>query len=321
MQSKKILITGFSGFVGRHFLQYLIERDEYFDVCGLDITEPGFNFSSDSNKVTVQFHKVNLLDKSALRIILQSFRPEYILHLASFSSVAFSWSYPEESFVNNTNIFLNLVSILKELDFSCRVLSVGSSEEYGNVSKDQLPLCENNLLQPVSPYAVARVSQEMLSKIFVESYHMDIVMTRSFNHIGRWQDERFAVPGYIRRILNIKDSGVKSGCIETGNISLIRDFVDVRDVVHAYYLLLIKGTSGEIYNICSGKGIALKEIIRLLSEIIGVEVKTQTNPQYVRPDDNVVIIGSYDKIEKELGWKPTILLEESLRDMVAEMSK
>ena len=321
MQNKKILITGFSGFVGRHFLQYLIERDECFDVCGLDITNPGFGFSSDSNKVTVEFHKVNLLDKSALRTILQSFHPEYILHLASFSSVAFSWNYPEESFVNNTNIFLNLTSILKELDFSCRVLSVGSSEEYGNISKNQLPLCENNLLRPVSPYAVARVSQEMLSKVFVDGFHMDIVMTRSFNHIGCWQDERFVVPSFIRRILSIKDSGEKSGYIETGDISLVRDFVDVRDVVRAYYMLLMNGTSGEIYNICSGKGIALEEIIRLLSEMIGVEVKTKTNPQYVRPDDNAVIIGSYEKIEKEIGWKPTISLEESLRDMVAEMSK
>ena len=214
-----------------------------------------------------------------------------------------------------------MTSILKELDFSCRVLSVGSSEEYGNVSKDQLPLCENNLLQPVSPYAVARVSQEMLSKVFVDSYHLDIILTRSFNHIGPWQDERFVVPSFIRRILNIRDAGLSEGTIETGDTTIIRDFVDVRDVVNAYYMLLTEGTPGEIYNICSGTEIALSDIIDQIADIVGVKVSTKVNPEYVRPNDNRVVVGSHEKITTELGWQPVIKWEQTLRDMVEEMSK
>ena len=319
MNSKKFLITGFSGFVGRHFLQYLYERPESFEVCGIDIKEPAFDCSTYADKINIRFKKVNLLNSDELKAVLMEFAPDYILHLASFSSVAYSWQHPEDCFVNNTNIFLNLTSALKEAGMASRVLSIGSSEEYGNVSKEQLPLREYMHLTPVSPYAVARVSQEMLSKVFVDHYHLNIILTRSFNHIGPWQDERFVVPSFIRRILNIKDSGAKAGIIETGDTTIIRDFVDVRDVVRAYYLLLTEGTPGEIYNICSGKGIPLSDIIEIVGTITETDIRTKVNPEFVRPDDNRIIIGSNDKIAKELNWKPEISLEDTLRDMVAEM--
>lgn len=321
MEKKRFLITGFSGFVGKHFLQYLFEKKEPVDVFGIDIRKPAFDTSVYASHINIQFREVNLLDGQALKAVLEEFRPQYILHLASFSSVAFSWQHPEESFVNNTNIFLNLTSALKELELPCRVLSIGSSEEYGNVSAKQLPLREDMPLQPVSPYAVARVSQEMLSKVFVDSFHLDIILTRSFNHIGPWQDERFVVPSFIRRILDIKESGASEGTIETGDTSIIRDFVDVRDVVNAYYMLLMDGTPGGIYNICSGTQIALSDIIRQIADIVGVEISTRVNPEFVRPNDNRVVVGSHDKLTKELGWEPEIPWEQTLRDMVAEMSQ
>lgn len=321
MERKRFLITGFSGFVGRHFLQYLYDKNEAMEVFGIDIRKPAFDTSVYDDRLKISFKEVNLLDKEALKEILEIFKPQYILHLASFSSVAFSWQHPEESFVNNTNIFLNMTGILKELQLPCRVLSIGSSEEYGNVLPQHLPLKENMQLQPVSPYAVARVSQEMLSKVFVDSYHLDIILTRSFNHIGPWQDERFVVPSFIRRILNIRDAGLSEGTIETGDTTIIRDFVDVRDVVNAYYMLLTEGTPGEIYNICSGTGITLSDIIDQIADIAGVKVSTKVNPEYVRPNDNRVVIGSHEKITEELGWQPCVKWEQTLRDMVEEMSR
>lgn len=321
MECKRFLITGFSGFVGRHFLQYLYDKNETMEVFGIDIRKPVFDTSVYADRLKISFKEVNLLDKESLKAVLESFRPQYILHLASFSSVAFSWQHPEESFVNNTNIFLNMTGILKELQLPCRVLSIGSSEEYGNVLPKHLPLKEDMQLQPVSPYAVARVSQEMLSKVFVDSYHLDIILTRSFNHIGPWQDERFVVPSFIRRILNIRDAGLSEGTIETGDTTIIRDFVDVRDVVNAYYMLLTEGTPGEIYNICSGTEIALSDIIAQIADIVGVKVSTKVNPEYVRPNDNRVVVGSHEKITTELGWQPVIKWEQTLRDMVEEMSK
>lgn len=321
MECKRFLITGFSGFVGRHFLQYLYDKNESMEVFGIDIRKPAFDTTVYADRLKISFKEVNLLDKEALKEVLEIFKPQYILHLASFSSVAFSWQHPEESFVNNTNIFLNMTGILKELQLPCRVLSIGSSEEYGNVLPQHLPLKETMQLQPVSPYAVARVSQEMLSKVFVDSYHLDIILTRSFNHIGPWQDERFVVPSFIQRILNIRDAGLSEGTIETGDTSIIRDFVDVRDVVNAYYMLLTEGTPGEIYNICSGTGIALSDIIDQIADIVGVKVSTKVNPEYVRPNDNRVVVGSHEKITTELGWQPVIKWEQTLCDMVEEMSK
>ena len=321
MEKKRFLITGFSGFVGRHFLHYLYDKNEEMEIFGIDIRKPAFDVSVYADRLHIQFEEVNLLNRDELKSVIERFRPQYILHLASFSSVAFSWQHPEESFVNNTNIFLNLTGVLKELELPCRVLSIGSSEEYGNVMAEHLPLRESMQLQPVSPYAVARVSQEMLSKVFVDSYHLDIILTRSFNHIGPWQDESFVVPSFIRRILNIKDEGLSEGTIETGDTTIVRDFVDVRDVVNAYYMLLMDGTPGEIYNICSGTGIALADIINQVADIVGIKVHTKVNPEYVRPNDNRVVIGSHDKLTTELGWQPVISWNRTLQDMVEEMSK
>lgn len=321
MEKKRFLITGFSGFVGRHFLHYLYDKNEEMEIFGIDIRKPAFDVSVYADRLHIQFEEVNLLNRDELKSVIERFRPQYILHLASFSSVAFSWQHPEESFVNNTNIFLNMTGVLKELELPCRVLSIGSSEEYGNVMAEHLPLRESMQLQPVSPYAVARVSQEMLSKVFVDSYHLDIILTRSFNHIGPWQDERFVVPSFIRRILNIKDEGLSEGTIETGDTTIVRDFVDVRDVVNAYYMLLMDGTPGEIYNICSGTGIALADIINQVADIVGIKVHTKVNPEYVRPNDNRVVIGSHDKLTTELGWQPVIAWDQTLGDMVKEMSK
>ena len=174
----------------------------------------------------------------------------------------------------------------------------------------------NQPLNPLSPYAVARVSQEQLSRVYADAYGLQIIMTRSFNHIGPRQDERFVIPSFIKRILAIKKSGQPEGLIESGDLSIIRDFVDVRDVVDAYYKLLISGTVGEVYNICSGKGISLSEVVRIIAEEVGVDVSTKTNPDFVRPNDNKEIVGTPYKIETELGWKRKWNLRDTIKDMI-----
>lgn len=317
---KKIMITGFSGFVSRHFVEYLYENGFSYDVLGVDIKEPEWDLKSFQPTLKLRFQKLDLLDIAALQDVIRTFRPDYILHLAAFSSVAYSWKYPSACFENNTKIFLNLTDALRAEQLDSRLLSVGSSEEYGNVTADSLPLDEERQLKPVSPYAVARVAQEMMSKVLVDGFGMKIMLTRSFNHIGPYQDERFVVPGFIRRILNLSQAGVKSGEIETGDITIVRDFLDVRDVVRAYYLLLIKGTPGEVYNICSGKGVTLSEVMEEIADIVGVQVKGKVNPEFVRPGDNQIVIGSSAKIEAELGWKAEIPLRKTLEEMIQTMA-
>lgn len=316
---KKIMITGFSGFVSRHFVEYLYDNKLSYEILGVDIKEPELEPRQFQPILNLRFQKLDLLDTAALQDVIRTFHPDYILHLAAFSSVAYSWKYPSACFENNTKIFLNLTDILRAELPDCRLLSVGSSEEYGNVTDELLPLSEELPLDPVSPYAVARVAQEMMSKVLVNGFGMKIMLTRSFNHIGPYQDERFVVPGFIRRVLNLAQSGAKNGEIETGDTTIVRDFLDVRDVVRAYYLLLTEGTPGEVYNICSGKGVELSAVLEMIADIVGVQVTGKVNQEFVRPGDNQIVIGSAAKIEAELGWKAEIPLRTTLEDMIHTM--
>lgn len=319
---KKIMITGYSGFVARHFLNYLKENELSYEILGVDINPPRFSEDAYEEVLKLRFTKCNLLDAQAFEALIASFRPDYVLHLASFSSVAYSWEHPAECFCNNTSIFLNLTEALRKHQLTdCRVLSVGSSEEYGNVSREQLPLREDMPLTPVSPYAVARVSQEMMAKVLSDSFGMQVMLTRSFNHMGPYQDDRFVIPGLITRISRIRDAGQNTGEIETGDLSVVRDFVDVRDVVRAYYMLLMDGSPGEVYNICKGEGTELSKVVREIGGLMGVEVTPKVNPAFVRPNDNRIVIGSPEKIRRDLGWEARIPLRKTLEDMINSRKK
>ena len=316
MNNRKILITGFSGFVAKHFVDYLYDMKISAEICGIDVRSPLYDVKKYLPYLKISFRKLDMTNIVELKNLFEEFIPDYILHLAAYSSVAYSWKNPTESFMNNSNIFLNLVEEVRTYNPECRILSVGSSEEYGNVAKENLPIRENQSLIPTSPYAVARVSQEMLSRVFAETYGLKIILTRSFNHIGPGQDDRFVVPSFIARILDIRKKGLTCGEIETGDITIIRDFVDVRDVVRAYYLLLLEGKVGEVYNICSGKGISLEELINIIAECVKVKVTTKINLEYIRPRDNKIVVGSPFKIESGLGWHPIFSLQETIRDMI-----
>ena len=311
----KYLITGFSGFVSKHFLEYLDACGEKAEVYGIDINQPDFDLSGFTN-IKCYFREINLLNKDDISNVLFQVHPDFILHLASFSSVAYSWNNPVASFVNNTNIFLNLVEQLRVLHSPCRMLSVGSSEEYGNVNKEDLPLKENGWLNPISPYAVARVSQELLSRVFVDGYGMDIVMTRSFNHMGPGQKDVYAVSSFAKQLVESKNRGDKTCRLVVGDVSIIRDYVDVRDVVKAYYLLLKHGSRGETYNVCKGEGIALSEIVKMMAKILDVSVEININKDLFRPNDNRIIVGSNKKIFEAVGWTPKITLEDTLKDVI-----
>jgi GDP-4-dehydro-6-deoxy-D-mannose reductase len=311
---EKYLITGFSGFVSKHFLEYLEQLELPALVLGLDVNKPEFDIS-DYEHIMCSFKRVDLLDKNRVDNIIYQFQPNYILHLASYSSVAFSWKNPVASFTNNTNIFLNFLEQVRTLNLDCRILSIGSSEEYGNVNEENLPLKEDSRLNPVSPYAVARVSQEMLSKIYVDGYNMDIIMTRSFNHIGPGQKDVFVISSFAKQLVEIKNKK-KTNELVTGDLSIVRDFLDVRDVVKAYYQLFKTGAKGEIYNICSGKGISLKEVIDKMTHILGIDIQYKVDPRLVRPSDNRIIIGSNEKIKSNVGWVNEISLDKSLEDII-----
>jgi GDP-4-dehydro-6-deoxy-D-mannose reductase len=314
---KKYLVTGASGFVAHHFFNYLNSIQDNCEVLGIDIKTPNNINDYSFSYIKLRFIEINLLDYSSLETTVISFQPTHILHLASLSSVSNSWNEPISSFSNNTNIFLNLVEIIRKNNIKCRILSIGSSEEYGNVPPEYIPIKETVQMRPVSPYAIARVSQEMLSQCYVSSFGLDIILTRSFNHIGPGQREIFVVPSFAKQILEkIKAGNTENIILHTGEVSIIRDFLDVRDVVKAYNLLLEKGIRGEIYNVCSGTGRSLKEIIDMFSNLLNIKISIEIDKERVRPGDNKIIIGDNNKIKEQIGWKPEITFIDSLREII-----
>ena len=292
-------------------LDYLNSKEPGLQVLGLDLSEPQFSFKELHN-LNCDFIALNLLNRAAVYKAIKDFQPNHILHLAAFSSVGLSWLRPVESFKNNTNIFLNLIDAVRKVGCRCRILSVGSSEEYGNIRQEMLPLREETPLNPVSPYAVARLAQEHLSQVFVDGYDLDIVMTRSFNHIGPGQKEIFVVSSFAKQMVAMQKAGLARGKLRTGDVSIVRDFLDVRDVVVAYALLLQQGIRGQIYNVCSGAGISLRQIIDILSDLTGIGIEIEVDESLIRPADNGILIGSNEKLRKTTGWAAAIPLQESL---------
>jgi len=293
----KYLITGAHGFVGSYLMRAIAQREPAATIVTVDREGPGA--------------RLDLLDLDAFSALVARERPNYLVHLASLSSVGASWHSPVASFMNNTNIFLNVLEAVRRESPATRVLSVGSSEEYGVVERSELPLRETNPLRPVSPYAVARVAQEHLGNVYVRGFGLDIVATRSFNHVGPGQSDLFVISALGKQFAELAKG--KRTKLEIGTTSVVRDFLDVRDVVRAYCDLLARGERGEVYNVCSGRGVSLTEVIAMFEAISGVHPEVVTDRARVRPVENELVVGSNDKIAQALGWHPQHSLEDSLR--------
>jgi len=310
---KSILITGISGFVGGHFTQFLMNKQSGYAIHGVSRSKPDWDFIQNRDAVLdiVTFHQCDLLDSKKINEIIGEIRPDYILHLASFSSVAQSWREPLASFLNNTNAFLNIAEAARIQAVDTKILSIGSSEEYGIVKESDLPLTEKKHVAPANPYAVARVSEENLAQIYANGFHLNICCTRSFNHIGPGQSDQFVVSSLARQFAEIAIHH-KKPVIKIGAGSIIRDFIDIDDVIRAYDAILEKGERGEVYNVCSGRGYSILDIVNVLSELTHIPVVVEQNQTLLRPIDNPVLIGSYDKLNDATGWKPGCSLEKSL---------
>lgn len=295
----KYLITGAQGFVGGYLARELRAQDPDAQIIGVD--RSGADISLD------------LLDLEACVSVISRERPDHLVHLASLSSVGASWHDPVASFTNNTNIFLNVLEGVRRGSPQTRVLSVGSSEEYGIVTPDELPLRETSPLRPASPYAAARVAQEHLGDVYVRGFNLDIVSTRSFNHVGAGQSDQFVVSAIGKQFAELARGTRKH--LDVGTTTVVRDFLDVRDVVRAYWLLLTRGVKGEVYNVCSGRGVSIGGVIELFEQITNLRPRRVADPKRMRPVENAYVIGASDKISSTLGWQPTHALEDSLRSV------
>jgi GDP-4-dehydro-6-deoxy-D-mannose reductase len=191
----------------------------------------------------------------------------------------------------------------------------GSSEEYGLVRPDEIPIVEDNPLRPLSPYGVSKVAQDLLGYQYFKSYGIKIVRTRAFNHTGPRRGEVFATSNFARQLVEI-EKGKRESLLRVGNLDAVRDFSDVRDVVRAYAMALDKGVPGEVYNIASGNGLKIKELLKMLIDLAKVKVEVEQDPLRLRPSDVQLLIGSPEKFKTATGWEPEIPFEKTLRDLM-----
>ena len=304
----KAMIIGAAGFVG----PYLAKAIREIMFCDILITRLEHEKVDIPGAVEII---LDILDPRQIDEVLCKERPEYIFHLAAQSSVALSWKNPKLTVDVNVKGALNLLNSIRKLDYSPKVMIIGSGEEYGRVSERDIPIGEDTVLDPGNVYAVTKACQNMMATIYAHAYGLQLVMTRSFNHIGPGQSPQFVVADFCSQVVKI-EKGLQEPVIRVGNLSAKRDFTDVRDVVRAYCMLALYGRRGETYNVGSGHAIAVDEILKVILLQTGTEIKVEVDPDKLRPVDVPIIEADISKIYRDTGWKRMITLEQTISDIL-----
>jgi GDP-4-dehydro-6-deoxy-D-mannose reductase len=309
----KILVTGATGFVGFYMLEYL--RDNGVDFYGTYFNEPFDDFKnifSDYKKFT---SSLDLKDKNAVRELIANVNPDAIIHLAALASPNDSWDILEEMLTNNMLSQLNILEAVRNVSPKIKVITVSSGQVYGAVKPNEIPLTEEHSIKPNNPYASSKVFQETLSTQYFYNYGIPTVILRPLNHIGPRQTGNFAIPSFVKQIVDI-EKGLKEPIIKVGNLDAKRDFLDVRDVCEAYYLAVIKALPGEAYNLGSGKAYRMKEILEILISYSKVDIKIEVDKNLLRPSDMPILCADHSKFNKATGWEPKYKIEETLKDIL-----
>ena len=303
---KKALIIGGAGFVGGYLIHQLKDLDGY----QVSVTKmpheviPGVGFD---------VFDLNILDREAVEKLLEQIRPDYIFHLAAQSSVYLSWKNPGLTIDVNIKGSVNVMDAVRSLDYKPRVLLIGSGEEYGHIMPGETPILETNMVRPGNIYAATKVCQNLIGKIYTDAYHMDLMSVRAFNHIGPNQAPMFVVADFCKQVAEI-EAGNQLPVIKVGNLSAKRDFTDVRDVVHAYSLLMKYGKAGETYNVGSGHSVEISEILNKILKLSNTEISVEVDPEKLRPVDVPIIEADTSKLCESTGWKREISLEQTLEE-------
>ena len=309
---QKALITGITGFVGSHMADYLLkEGHEVFGLCRWRANRE--NIVQLNGKVKLL--EADLLDSHSLERLIFEVRPHLIFHLAAQSYVPASWTSPAVTLETNVVGQANLFEAVRRAQIDPSIQIACSSEEYGLVHPDEVPIKETNPLRPLSPYGVAKVAMDYLGYQYFKSYGMKIIRTRGFNHTGPRRGEVFAESSFAMQIAEI-EKNLHEPVIYVGNLEAQRDYTDVRDMVRGYYLAATKGEPGEVYNICTGKAWKISEVLDYYLSLSKVKVKVKKDPARMRPSDVPILIGDNKKFVKQTGWKPKIPLEKTFKDLL-----
>jgi GDP-4-dehydro-6-deoxy-D-mannose reductase len=310
----RVLVTGAGGFVAAHLVHFLRTEQPEVDVFG---TERPQTTIARGPRGDVRGVEADLNDRTAAEKVVEEVAPDRIVHLAGQSSVHRSWIEPGGTLRTNVLGLVNLLDAVRRRGLSPAVLVVGSAEEYGLVDPSEVPLRETTPLRPSSPYAVSKVAQAELARLYGPAGGMRIVLTRTFPHTGPGRGETFAESSFARQIAEI-ETGRRPPVLSVGNLAAIRDYTDVRDVVRAYWLLLGAGEAGEVYNVCCGRGRSIREMLDVLLVGSSAQVEVSVDPERLRPVDVPALVGDPSKLRAATGWEPRIPLERTLGDLLED---
>jgi GDP-4-dehydro-6-deoxy-D-mannose reductase len=311
----RALVTGVTGFVGSHLTEHLLSARPDAELFGLR------RWSSSSDEVAglasvVRMVDGDLLDAPSLLRALQASRPEVIFHLAASSSVASSWNTPTEMMQVNVLGTLHLLEAMRQLDLDATVVLACSAEGYGHVEHGERPIPETQPFQPVSPYAVSKAAVDMLAFQYYQTFRLRTVRLRLFNHCGPRQSDRFVISALARQIAEI-EADLRPPELQVGNLEARRDFLDVRDVARAYLLAAVKAQPGEVYNVASGKGRTIREVLDQLLTLTDAVIDVVFDPARLRPSEIPALVGDASRFRQATGWEPAIPFEQTLFDVLS----
>jgi GDPmannose 4,6-dehydratase/GDP-4-dehydro-6-deoxy-D-mannose reductase len=310
----RVLITGITGMVGSHLADYIVAHQPGVEIHGLvRWRSPLDNIRHLRDAVTL--HDGELRDLTSLMALLRRVRPERVFHLAAQSYVTSSFLAPTDTLHTNVIGTTNLLEALRLVGLDARIHVCSSSEVYGQVAADEVPIRETNPFRPASPYAVSKVGEDMIALQYFLSYGVPTLRTRMFTHTGPRRGDVFAESAFAKQIAEI-EAGRRAGPVRVGNLDSVRTFADVRDAVRAYWLLLEKCPAGEVYNIGGARTLTVGAMLDVLKSLARVPIEHVVDPALLRPSDVTLQIPDTSKFVAATGWTPEIPLETTLGDLL-----
>ncbi len=327
----RVLVSGATGFAGRHLIARLMDEDDVTLVRAA-VRDPagaaamfesapggGARDGRAAGRTNIEIRGIDIGSTACWERLLDGIDTVY--HLAGVSFVPDSWRSPARTLAVNVQGTLNLLEAARAANFAGRLVLAGSGDVYGLLEEDEVPVSEEHPVDPRSPYALSKYAAERLGVLYRRRHDLDVVVLRLFNHTGPGQRRDFVVPSFAAQVAAIK-LGLQEAELRTGDLRAIRDFTDVRDVARAYTAAgRLDATEKEVFNVGSGRGTSMAELVETLLELAGVDARVVRDPALVRPLDNPVVICNPERFRKASGWRPLIPMERTLADMLDEWTR